>query len=126
MGRWRASIEGRVVTFRIVGPAYPDELLALIEENTEQLRTRDVLWDFREADLRPIAGADWREMVRAIEPFGVGRAGRRVALLARPGVQFGLARMAEMTAASRDYPAAIMTFEKHEDALAWLKSRARY
>lgn len=119
--QYRAIEDGRVLLVRATGEADPADWLNLPEEAAviiDQDRCCGILIDLRRQTTLP-SSTTARAIGRELGPLA-GRFGG-VALVAKPGAQFGLARMTELIATLHDVP--VVTFGCPRQALRWVVER---
>ena len=108
--------------FTIVGPLSVPEGRAAVEDFHTQQPTTNLLWDFTEAGMNDFTAADVRSIAMLVESHASSRPGGRTAMVAASDFTFGLGRMYEITAETRDLPLTVAIFRTREEALAWLSA----
>jgi hypothetical protein len=104
----------------VSGPVTGDELIAAAVDYVRDSPSRLALWDFTGADFSPMPTVDLVPLFDAAKPFIENRRGGKSAFLFNSREGFGLGRMSEMLADSRDYPYEVQAFWDREAAMNWL------
>lgn len=114
----RVVERGRIVLVRALGPAEPEDWFTLAERPDLPDRSRGfgLLIDLRRRETLP-SGEQARSIGRRLAKVAASRFAA-VALVARPGAQFGLARAVDLLTQLEGMPAA--TFTDMALARAWL------
>jgi hypothetical protein len=100
-------------------PATSTQRLAALSEAWDRDRSRNILIDLRNADVRFLP-ADVRSHVGAVIQSGIGR-GRSVAILYSPRPGFDAVRFFEFLMTKRS-DLQLKVFECFEEAMRWLSS----
>jgi hypothetical protein len=104
----------------VAGPLTPELLQETIEKVSVGEHARRVLWDGHEADLSPIHGLHIDRMASWSLPLAEKRRGGRSAIVVEGDLNFGVARMMQSYAESREFPFEVRCFRDREEALKWL------
>lgn len=109
----------RIARGKSTGPYSLEETLAAtraIISHPDLVEGTRLLWDARERETVPGPESVTVWLDTLMNDYG--QLDRRIALLTRPGLQYGMARMIEITADVRGFE--LRVFEDPEEAEAWL------
>lgn len=114
--------EQRLATVTLAGRITAHGIVRAIESLNAHPQYRPgipKLWDARNGDLSKLTRAEFRSIARAGRLSGLPKRGSRVAVLVTKTVDFGIARMFELSE-GYDRVDAMRVFRDHAAAIAWL------
>jgi len=107
------SLTGRLTARSVISA------IEKLEAHPEFSPERPRLWDVRQADLSKLSRDEFGRIARAARESHLSRPGVRVAVLVSRDVDFGMARMFELTEGS-SLLASMAVFRDEAAAMAWL------
>lgn len=99
---------------------FPEIQSQVIDFSTRQV-TRRVLCDLSRATVADLTASELEEIIKLISRQIAGRNGGKAAIIARAGVDYGLARMFGTFAEIADLPIKVRVFRTAEIATQWLQ-----
>ena len=83
--------------------------------------TRNVLWDFTQANIGEIKTNQVEKLASQVSEIGHSREGGKTALVASQDLIFGLSRMFGSLSSSKNHLAEVKVFRSFEEAISWIK-----
>jgi hypothetical protein len=99
---------------------FPEIQNHVIDFSTRRM-TRRVLCDLSRATVADLTAGEIEEIIKLISRQVAGRSGGKAAIIARAGVDYGLARMFGTFAEIADLPIKVRVFRTPEIATQWLQ-----
>lgn len=106
-----------IACFKVVGPLYLPEILAVIKKVYPSVK-HGVVWDFSESDPSQVTKHD---MMLAAQSVATYAKHRKTAAVGSADLQFGLLRMYEAYAEIERVSPIMRVFRNTDDALDWLR-----
>jgi len=115
-----ANPEKELTTLVVSGELSKQKWLEAHRSIYEGHPTKNLLWDFRNADFRRITSEDVGFMADYVQEHGHLRAGGKTAWVVSNALEFGMLRMAEAFGEIRKLPFEIKLFRSMDEAIQWL------
>ena len=116
----RVDPEKELTTLVVSGELSYEKWLDAHKSIYEEHPTKNLLWDFRNADFYPITSRDVEFMADYVQKHGHLRAGGKTAWVVSKALEFGMLRMAETFGEIRQLPFEIRLFHSMDEATQWL------
>lgn len=120
MAEIKTAISGELTMQKIIGTLTLNELLDSISEFYAGKPTQNIVWDLTDASLRRLKFEDLERLAAFAIQFSPLRAGGKTAIVAPGDLGYGLGRIVDSLAESRNTPVATYTFRQAGDAAKWL------
>jgi len=120
MAEIKTVISGDVTMWKVIGILTYDELVNVLREFYAGNPTKHVVWDLSAASLAQIKFEDLEHVAEFVMQYLSSRAGGKTAIVAPDDLGFGLGRIVDSLAESKDAPIATHTFRNISDAAKWI------
>lgn len=119
MAEIKTAVSGELTMQKVVGTLTLNELLDSIREFYAGKPTKHVVWDLTEALLGQLKFEDLEYLAAFAMQFSPRRTGGKTAIVAPDDLGYGLGRIVDSLAASRNTPVATYTFRQAGEAAKW-------
>ena len=100
-----------------------DEIKKKVKSFYEGTPSRNVIWDFTEADLSSITADEIRALANGVKKLAHSREGGKTAIVAPEDISYGFGRMYQIFAEIYAQIADIQVFRSRSEAERWLSDK---
>ena len=120
MAEIKTVVSGDVTMRKVIGTLTYDDLLEALREFYAGNPTKHVVWDLSAAEMGKINFEDLEHIAEFVMRYLSMRAGGKTAIVAPDDLGYGLGRIVDSLAESKDAPIATHTFRNIDEAAKWI------
>jgi len=113
--------EKNLTIFTVTGVFSPVPVIEALEEMYRTETTLNLIWDISAADVSRVDDTQVQQILNIAKQYSSRRKNGKTAIVADKTLNFGMARMYEITAEVSDHPILHAVFKNLEDAVEWLE-----
>jgi hypothetical protein len=113
--------EKQLTVFTAVGDLSFDRMMSAIEPFYKEHPTKNVLWDFRKASLKPLSSQDIENIVNWVKEHAEIRKGGKTVWVVSETADYGMIRMMSIHGELGEVPFGLNVFYSMEEAIQWLE-----
>ena len=116
----RRGPTGDLTIHEVRGPVTTEDIRKVIEGFHVAHATRNVVWDFRQADAAHLSTIEIQELVDDVKRYAQNRQGGKTALVLADDLWYGQGRIFHAYAELKELPVTVSCFRSMTEAEAWL------
>jgi hypothetical protein len=118
--RTRIDQDIQLTTRTVEGSVNLDDFLMDMDSAADQVPTRLILWDCRQADLSGMSNDDIHVLAESVQPNMVKRSDCKIAVVVSSDLDYGLSRVYEALVHTDPANTSFMVFRNMQKAREWL------